>query len=255
MTTAVWMSTLQCQMSFVEAQHCCCFVAEVPLSLSCHLRLFVKEHKSQEVTEIRRPIGLPLQQDLVMTCSNGRELQQFVFTYNETEMVIILLMLREKWGFLFFSIVELSVLQGKIWEPWYWELLIKNLSYFDVIPALSQGLEQMTSWGSCQLTFCYDSMKIIPQKLNWVLLSVKSKGSVFWISWQDTHMDPAMGSASLLQAPPRPGAARSLCKQQQDNKQLQEGWSLILKGSVTIRNVRAAQGQTAQPWWDLPLLQ
>lgn len=100
MTTAVLVSTLQCQLLFVEAQHGYRFVAQpwgtgATLSLSCHLRFFVKKHKSQKITEIRRPVRLPLQKDLVVRCSNRRKFQQFIFTYNKRERTIVCLMLKK----------------------------------------------------------------------------------------------------------------------------------------------------------------
>lgn len=126
MTTAALISTLQCQLLFVEAQYGYCFVAQpwvtgATLSLSCHLRFFVKKHKSQKIAEIRRPVRLPLQQDLVMRCSNRRKFQQFIFTYNKRERTIILLLLKK--SFLFFIILEVSVLHSK-----YENLGIENYS-------------------------------------------------------------------------------------------------------------------------------
>lgn len=60
-----------------------------------HLRFFVKQHKSQEITEIRRPVRLPLQQDLVMRSSNGGKLQQFIFTWTKREATTVSLMLKQ----------------------------------------------------------------------------------------------------------------------------------------------------------------
>lgn len=42
-------------------------------SLSFYLRLFVEQHEPQEVSEVRRPIWLPFQQDLVVRCPNVRK--------------------------------------------------------------------------------------------------------------------------------------------------------------------------------------
>lgn len=42
-------------------------------SLSFYLRLFVEQHEPQEVSEVRRPIRLPFQQDLVIRCPNVRK--------------------------------------------------------------------------------------------------------------------------------------------------------------------------------------
>lgn len=46
---------------------------QYPQVFTLYLRLFVEEHEPQEVSEVRGPVRLPFQHDLVMRCPDVRK--------------------------------------------------------------------------------------------------------------------------------------------------------------------------------------